>query len=244
MRQGLPPFLFCSQLDRDSSTPLVAFLLISVPIDVFFILSAFNTANFSTTIAFLLMILTSFVALIAFKVMGKHEEPLSFDKNPGLKGLGIGVLLGAVVLFVNVVAISVSSLSFLPSPNSILSGINYNSILFVPNYFATAQSSSANILNNAVFEVILTAPGEEGLKAAMLYGMYMLTQNELVSVVFSVGIWASFHVILVGFTGAEVLLAFISGLIWYGGWKYTGSLLTAIVSHGVYDASIAILAGL
>ena len=75
------------------------------------------------------------------------------------------------------------------------------------------------------FRLILTAPGEEGLKAAMLYGMYIVTKSEAVSVGFSTAIWASFHTILVGFTLPEVALAFMSGLIWYGGWKYTGSLL-------------------
>ena len=228
----------------DNTVPLVAFLLISVPIDTLFVLVGFNSpAQEATTLAFLMMIYGSLIALVAMRVYGgADEEPIPFDKNPGFNGIGLGILLGVVVLIINIVAISlISGLSLLPSGFGGLVGINYNSILFVPNFFSTAQVGQTSLIDNAVFEVILTAPGEEGLKAAMLYGMFMLTGSELFSVLFSVGIWASFHVILVGFSLPEVGLAFASGLVWYLSWKKTGSLLAPIAAHGSYDSLIVIL---
>ena len=218
--------------------------MISVPIDTLFVLVGFNSpAQEATTLAFLMMIYGSLIALVAMRVYGgADEEPIPFDKNPGFNGIGLGILLGVVVLIINIVAISlISGLSLLPSGFGGLVGINYNSILFVPNFFSTAQVGQTSLIDNAVFEVILTAPGEEGLKAAMLYGMFMLTGSELFSVLFSVGIWASFHVILVGFSLPEVGLAFASGLVWYLSWKKTGSLLAPIAAHGSYDSLIVIL---
>ena len=231
----------------DNTIPLVAFLLISVPIDTLFVLVGFNTpAQEATTVAFLMMIYGSLIALVAMRVYGgADEEPIPFDKNPGFNGIGLGILLGVVVLIINIAASSlISGLSLFPSGFGGLVGINYNSILFVPNFFSTTQVGPTSLLDNAVFEVILTAPGEEGLKAAMLYGMFMLTGSEVFSIVFAVGIWASFHVILVGFSLPEVALAFISGMIWYVGWKKTGSLLTSVASHGLYDSMIVLLAGI
>ena len=234
-------------LTRDSPAPLVAFLLISVGLDTFFVLLGFNTSNESTTIAYLMMIYGSFIALLFLKVFlgaGEDEEPLAFDKNPGWNGVLIALFLGFVVLIINVAVVSFASLSFLPSGIGTLHGINYNSLLFVPQFFATARVGGQSVLDNAVFQMILTAPGEEGLKAAMLYGMYIVTKSEAVSVGFSTAIWASFHTILVGFTLPEVALAFMSGLIWYGGWKYTGSLLVPFIAHGEYDAAIVGLSGI
>ncbi len=238
--------ILVSGFDAESPVPLVAFLLISVPIDTFFVLVGFNTSNEATTAAFLFMIYGSLIALIAFRLYGgADEEPLPFDRNPGLKGLGLGLVLGLVVLLMNIIASIELSASLLPSGGfSGLSGINYNSILFVPQFFSSAQVGPSSIFDNAIFEVILTAPGEEGLKAAMLYGMYMLSGSEVLSIVFSVGIWASFHVILVGFTPIEVVLAFISGLIWYVGWWKTGSILSSVVSHGAYDSLIVLLSSI
>lgn len=230
--------------DEESSAPLVAFLLISVGLDTFFVLLGFNTSNEGTTIAFLSMIYGSFIALLFLKVYGDagdDEEPLAFDQNPGWRGFFIGILLGMVVLILNIVVVSIFSLSLLPTGFAGLQGIHYNSVLFVPQFFSTAQVGQQSILDNSVFEIILTAPGEEGLKAALLYGMFLATKSELVSVAFSDLIWASFHTILVSFTWPEVLLAAISGAIWYGGWKATNSILTPILSHGAYDALIVAL---
>ncbi len=213
--------------DEDSPVPLVAFLLISVGLDTFFVLLGFNTSNESTTIAYLTMIFGSLIALLFLKVFlgaSEDEEPLAFDKNPGWNGILLALFLGFVVLIINVAVVSFASLSFVPSGLGSLQGINYNSLLFVPKFFSVAQAGQQSILDNAVFQLILTAPGEEGLKAAMLYGMYIVTKSEAVSVGFSTAIWASFHTILVGFTLPEVVLAFVSGLIWYGGWNYTGTL--------------------
>ena len=233
-----------SDADEDSSVPLVAFLLISVGIDTFFVLLGFNSSNESTTIAFLMMIYGSFIGLIFMRVYfgaGEDEEPLAFDKNPGWNGAIIGILLGLIVLIFNAAVSSFGNLSLVPHGIATLEGIHYNSILFVPQFFSTSQVGQQSLLDNAVFEVILTAVGEEGLKASMLYGMYILTKSEAVSVGFSVGVWASFHTILVGFTLPEVVLAFVSGLVWYGGWKYTGSLLVPVLSHGTYDSAIVLL---
>jgi membrane protease YdiL (CAAX protease family) len=232
--------------DEDSPVPLVAFLLISVGLDTFFVLLGFNTSNESTTIAYLMMIYGSFIALLFLKVFlgaSEDEEPLAFDKNPGWNGILLALFLGFVVLIINVAVVSFASLSFVPSGIGTLQGIDYNSLLFVPKFFSVAQAGQQSVLDNAVFQLILTAPGEEGLKAAMLYGMYIVTKSEAISVGFSTAIWASFHTILVGFTLPEVALAFMSGLIWYGGWRYTGSLLVPIISHGCYDASIVALSG-
>ena len=240
----IPAIRMAFEVDEESSVPLVAFLLISIGMDTFFVLLGFNTSNEATTIAFLMMIYGSFIALLFLKVYGgagEDEEPLAFDQNPGWRGFFIGILLGVVVLIINMVAVSFASLSLLPHDLGGLQGINYNSMLFVPQFFSTAQVGQQSILDNSVFEIILTAPGEEGLKAAMLYGMFLLTKSEIVSVGFSTAIWASFHTILVGFTLFEVVLAFISGIIWYGGWKLTNSLLTPIISHGLYDSAIIML---
>lgn len=236
-----------SDIDEDNPIPLVAFLLIASGIDTFFILVGFNTSAEATTIAFMLMFAISLIGLIAMKLYlgGDDEEPIPFDKNPGLKGIALGLFLGVVILLINIVAVSlVSGLSLLPSGFGPLTGINYNSILFVPQFFSSAQVGQSSILDNAVFQVILTAPGEEGLKAAMLYGMYMLTHSEALSVSFAVGIWAAFHIILVQFSLYEVGLAILSGVIMYAGWRYTGSILTPILSHGAYDGMIAIFAGI
>ena len=237
-------FVLSSGLDEDSPVPLVAFLLISAGLDTFFVLLGFNTSNEATTVAYLLMIGVSMIALLFMVVLlgvPQDEEPLPFANNPGWKGVLIGLFLGLVVLIINTAAVSFASLSFIPHATT-LQGINYNSLLFVPQFFSTAQvGATQSVLDNAVFQIILTAPGEEGLKAAMLYGMYLVTKSELVSVGFSTAIWASFHTILVGFTLPEVALAFMSGIIWYGGWKYTGSLLVPVISHGAYDSSIVLL---
>lgn len=230
--------------DEDNAVPLVAFLLISVGLDTFFVLLGFNSSNEETTIAFLTMVYGSMIALLFMVVLlgvPDDEEPLPFLNNPGWKGIGLGVLLGFVVLLVNAGATSFGHLSLIPSGLNVFKGIQYNSILFVPQFFSTAQVGSQSVLDNTVFELFLTATGEEGLKAALLYGMYLATKRESISVGFSVGLWASFHTILVGFSWAEVGLAFVSGLIWYGGWKKTGSLLTAVTSHFVYDGSIVVL---
>jgi len=240
-------FILSSSLDEDSPAPLVAFALISVGLDTFFVLLGFNTTDEATTIAYLLMIYGSFIALlflVVFLGASEDEEPLAFTNNPGWSGVLIGMFLGLVVLIINAAVVSFASLSFLPSGIGTLHGINYNSLLFVPQFFATARVGGQSVLDNAVFQIILTAPGEEGLKAAMLYGMYIVTKSEAVSVGFSTAIWASFHTILVGFTLTEVALAFMSGLIWYGGWKYTGSLLIPFIAHGEYDAAIVGLSGI
>ena len=240
-------FILSSSLDEDSPVPLVAFLLISVGLDTFFVLLGFNTSNESTTVAYLLMIAMSLIGLlflVVFLGAAEDEEPLPFTNNPGWNGVLIGLFLGFAVLIMNVAVVSFSSFSFIPSGIGTLQGIRADSILFVPQFFSTVQTGGQSVLDNAVFQIILTAPGEEGLKAAMLYGMYIVTKSEAVSVGFSTAIWASFHTILGGFTLTEVALAFMSGLIWYGGWKYTGSLLVPIISHGIYDSSIVALSGI
>ena len=168
--------------DEDSPVPLVAFLLISVGLDTFFVLLGFNTSNESTTIAYLTMIFGSLIALLFLKVFlgaSEDEEPLAFDKNPGWNGILLALFLGFVVLIINVAVVSFASLSFVPSGLGSLQGINYNSLLFVPKFFSVAQAGQQSILDNAVFQLILTAPGEEGLKAAMLYGMYIVTKSEV-----------------------------------------------------------------
>ncbi len=230
--------------DEDNAVPLVAFLLISVGLDTFFVLLGFNSSNEETTIAFLMMVYGSMIALLFLVVVlgvPEDEEPLPFLNNPGWKGAGLGVLLGFVVLMINVLATSLGHLSLLPSGLGVFKGIQYNSMLFVPQFFSTAQVGVQSVLDNTVFELFLTATGEEGLKAALLYGMYLVSKSEAISVGFSVGVWAGFHTILVHFSWQEVLLAFFSGLIWYGGWKKTGSLLSAILSHFSYDGSIVVL---
>lgn len=234
--------ILASNEDEDSAVPLVAFLLISVGIDTFFVLVGFGTPNEATTQAYLSMIYGSMIALAFFAFyMGDDIEPLPFAKNPGLKGIAIAIILGFVILFLNIVATSLLSLSLFPSGFGVLQGIHYNSILFVPKFFSTAQVGSTSTLDNMVFELILTAPGEEGLKAALLYGMYLATGNEIISVVFSTAVWASFHTILVNFSWVEVLLAFGSGLVMYASWKMSGSILSPIIVHACFNDSIIAL---
>ena len=156
-------FVLSSGLDEDSPVPLVAFLLISVGLDTFFVLLGFNTSNEATTIAYLMMIYGSFIALLFLKVFlgaGEDEEPLAFDKNPGWNGILIALYLGFVVLIINVAVVSFASMSFIPSGVGSLQGINYNSVLFVPQFLSTAQAGQQSVLDNAVFQLILTAPGK------------------------------------------------------------------------------------
>jgi membrane protease YdiL (CAAX protease family) len=224
---------------EDNAVPLVAFLLISVGIDTFFVLVGFGTPNEATTQAYLAMIYGSMIALLFLAFyFGDDIEPLPFAKNPGMKWIAIAVVVGFVILLLNIVATSLLSLNLFPSGFGVLEGVHYNSILFVPKFFSANQTGSTSTLDNMVFEIMLTAPGEEGLKAALLYGMYIATRSEAISVVFSTAVWASFHTILVNFTWIEVALAFASGIIMYASWKKSGSILVPIIEHGVYDASI------
>ncbi len=228
--------------DEDSAAPLVAFMLIGTGIDAIYLLISFNSSNEETVVAFMLMFIMGMVGLLALQFYyGNDIEPLPFAKNPGLKGIALAATLGGVVLVLNIVAVSVFSLNLLPSTYGALQGIQTNSILFVPKFFSTAQVGSTSTLDNIVFQVILTAPGEEVLKAAMLYGFYIATKSQLLSVGLSIGIWASMHVILVHFSWIEVALAFGSGLIFWASWKKTGSILGAIIPHGIYDGVIAAL---
>lgn len=234
--------------DSNNSKALVAFLLISVPIDTLFLLTAYNTENEATVVAFSIMMLASFLSLVVLRSLDKtdDDEPISFTASLGWIGAGIGIGVGLLTLVINVFAGAFFSAEIFRATATHtfdgIKGIAYNSVIFVPQFFSTAEiGRTSSAIYNSVFELMMTAGAEEGLKAAMLYGFYLLTGNQVVSVVSSVGIWAGFHTILVGFTLPEVGLAFLSGVIWYVAWHKTGSLLTPILAHGTYDASIVIL---
>lgn len=194
------------------------------------------------------MFLTAIVGLVMlYELDGPQEQPVDFYKDAGWKGVVLGIGLGLIVLLANVVvsALNLLSTSHPLLNNSLLTAVSYNSFLFVPKYFGTTTGQNYPIVSNMTFEYILTAPGEEALKAAMMYGFFLKWKSANGSIFASIAIWASFHTILVNFTPIEVAAAMGSGLAWYYlGWRVTQNLLTPILAHGTYDASIVLLGAL
>ncbi len=246
-------FLLISKPDpndmENNGRDYIAFFLISLPFIIFFILVSFISLNTDTVYAYAFMIIFGIVGLLLMRFYDKVEEPIYFDKNAGWYGVGVGIVLGLIVFVVNA---AIYKFGLLPSSGgySVIPFVPFKfvqagSSVAVPQFFALSQLPSLSefgYISNGAFEFILTAPAEELIKAALFYGLYMKWQNEPFAMGMSVFVWATFHAILVGFTLPEIMLAFLSGLIFYVGWKYTGSILTAIYAHGLYDALIIILA--
>lgn len=236
--------------DDESHAPIIGFLGIGLGINTLFILLAFNTATESTINAFLWMFYGGAIALTLMQVFyGEDIEPLPFANNPGIGGILIGLFLGLVILAFAIIMTSVFQLDLLPSGYAGFQGAQYNSVLFVPKFFSSVQVGQFSTIDNVAFQIMLTAPGEEMLKASMLYGFYLLAGQvdqlsesaEIFAIVTSTAIWASFHMVLVHFSIGEVILAFVSGLIMFIGWKATGSIFGAIIPHAVYNSVITII---
>jgi len=231
--------------DRDESTGgLVTWMLVSAVVDIILILLSLAEGTEDTAFAFLIMGLIAFVPLMLLRLEAKKpiSQPVYFEKELTWWDLVIGFLTGELVLAANIIAVSYDLLSgkFDMVPQNVLPSVAYNSILYVPQFF-TIPSTFFNVIINSVSQYVFTAWGEELMKAAAIYGLYRLTKNAPVSIAVAIGTWAGAHTILAGFSLFEVMLAAFSGIAFFFAWALTGNLITAILAHGTYNASITIL---
>jgi len=219
-------------------------MLVSAVVDILLILLSLAEGTEDTAFAFLIMGLIAFVPLMLLRFEAKKpiSEPVYFEKQLSWWDLLIGFLTGELVLAANIIAVSYDLLSgkFDLVPSNVLPSVAYNSILYVPQFF-TIPSAFFNVIINSVSQYVFTAWGEELMKAAAIYGLYRLTKNGPVSVAVAIGVWAGAHTILAGFSLFEVMLAAFSGVAFFFAWALTGNLITAILAHGTYNASITIL---
>lgn len=223
-------------------------------IDTIFLLLTYETSNQTMVDTFVIMALFSWIVILGFGYFfGDDIEPLPFLSSPGIIGVVIGIVLGLALLLMNILVVSIFSFNLLPSGDFGTKGIPYNSMIFVPQFFSTAGAGNFSTLDNVISDFTLVGIAEEGMKAMMLYTFYYLITSKIeiedvkafaFSVVISIGVWASAHTILVHFSPPEVGLAFASGVIMFIAWYYTGSLITAVIVHSVYDGMISLVSGL
>jgi len=217
---------------------LVAYVTLSVFPISYFLLSTYNTPLFSNTLAFSIMLATSLLALLAVKMympeIGEEGEISDFDENLTLNSLVVALMVGFGVLALAglIARLPTQTLIYVPKPNV--------------EVFSIGPISSV-VVGNILYQFTLVAPAEECLKTAGIYALHSrlgeVQFGEAISVALPVALWAVFHTILAGFTPLLVATAFAAGLVFYAGQRYTGSILTAILAHAIYNGAVVALSG-
>lgn len=220
---------------------LIAYVALSAFPISFFTLSTYGTAQFSYTIAFAIMFTVSILALLFIKFyipdVGEGEDSTVADFDENLRGysLLVSVLVAAATLAMVSLLIRIpeQTVLFIPKPDVALP-------------FSVAAVTSETV-GNVLYQFTLVAPAEESLKVAGIYALWSRfagwEYGEAPAVAVPVGLWAAFHTILAGFTPWMVIIAFAAGIIFYAGMRLTGSILTAILAHAIYNSSIILLGG-
>jgi len=218
---------------------LVAYFTLSAFPVSFFLLSTFNTTLFGNTIAFSMMLAISLLTLLAVKIytpdIGEEGEGIAdFDENLTGHSLLIAFLIGVGTLALAALMLQVPKQSLL-----------YISKPHIP-LFAIGPISP-QLVGDILYQFTLVSPAEETLKLAGIYALHgrmgETPYSEAFSVSIPVALWATFHSILAGFTPILMIIAFIAGILFYLGQRFTGSLLTPILAHGVFNSTIILLGG-
>lgn len=227
--------------------PLLAFLLIGVPIGVYFLLTNITPSPLNSVLFFEILI-ASLAPLLILAILQNTDHALDIgpieldDLGLDVYDVGLGLGLGFLTLIFNVVVVQ-----FTIFPNSLTLTAGFLSSLYVPQFFSVSGTALFNVISNAALDIFLVAPGEEGLKASQSFGLYMIPELNsdfsekiwgAISIIIAVAVWASYHTILAGFSWYEVVLAFVSGMIWVIGWIVSKSLLVPILSHALYDSLV------
>lgn len=234
---------------------LLAFVLISVPFSVFFLLGVLSPTLQNSTFFFTIVLGLGLPVLLILWLLQYLDQsgkidfeigPLLLNQNPGALGLLFGVGLGFITFIFNVAAFQFAS------PQILLPQVAKNlAIIYTPQLLSSVGSVSYPVLSNVTFDFILVGPAEESLKAAMMFGIYMLVPLAPVAYLgagIAIFFWAAFHSIVAGFGLFAIVMAFISGSIWFGGWAIAqhlgededkgGSILIPILAHGTYDSLV------
>lgn len=193
---------------------------------IHYLLKTKGTAAETTTWFYVLVWMISLIMLLWIQVYcGRPDGTLDYDENLSRKH--VAWLVGGVVAVV-----LTSSL--------LVSGVARNA-LYVPQLNVETSSSLTVMLDSVLYNFVLVAPAEETMKVMGIMALYHKTRNEALSVVTSIGVWATLHGYF-AYVGAFMPLltacAFISGIILYYVMKQTGSILNAIIAHAVYNGIV------
>jgi len=121
------------------------------------------------------------------------------------------------------------------------------SAIYVPrpgSLLSMGQQSTAALVDDLLYNVVLVAPAEESMKLVGILALYRRTKNTPVSVAAPTGFWAVLHSYQ-AYQGTLmpilVLSAFISGLILFLVLKYTRSLLNAQIAHAGFNSIVVLM---
>jgi len=209
---------------------LPAFVAIDAFFIYFFLLRSFPTQqDFNTAIVFGLGYAVSIIAVLYIR---SHGISVKFEQNLTPKGakitLGLAAVLAAAIAFSSR---QIFSVVFLPR-GSVLSGVPSN-------------------VSDAIYNFMLVAPSEEFLVLALLMALIYVgrrggTLSFLQDPYVAAGVarlgWASLHSILAyGNNLQAIMIAAAMGFAFTVVMFYTGSVLSAIILHGTWNATLLLL---
>ena len=216
------------------SRDLIIFNVLVGLVGVHFLLKTSGTYLWNMTLVYLTMWIMSLILLLWLRFYGgERGDVVDYDEN--LERAHLPIIAGAVAAMVIVSSVLVSSFT--------------QSALYVPRpglALNLGQLSTASLVDDLLYNVVLVAPAEESLKLVGILALYRRTQNAPISVAAPVGFWAVLHCYQ-AYTGPSmpilVVSAFVSGIILFLVLKYTRSLLNTQIAHAGFN-SIVILASL
>jgi len=203
---------------------------------IHFLLKTKGTVLEGATWFYAMMWIISLIMLIFMQLYyGQPTQENVTDYDENLRRGHLPWLFGGVAAIVIVSSVIVAGFTrsslYVPRPGAVLSA---------------APLSASAMVDDLLYNFVLVAPAEETMKLMGIMALYQKTRNELVSVTVPVGIWAVLHGYFAYVGSLQLVLifsAFISGLILYAVMRQTGSLLNAVLAHGIYN-SLVILSSL
>ena len=202
----------------------IYFAFIIYPV-FYFLLATYNTASYYITLGFAVMLPLGFAVLVALKSWHSPltDEPVAFDRNLTAYGLGLSFALGAFPALILILANKMGSFQV------------FQTCLYIPKSGVVLGAMPG--LGDALYQFSLVAPAEETFKVVGIYAPYSRFQDERIAVL-PIAIWALLHTVLAGFTVPMVFFALFIGGLWYWLLRETGSLVSCILAHGVYNSLI------
>jgi len=227
------PCIFLLEISvLSESRDLIIFNVLVGLAGVHFLLKTQGTYLEKPTWLFILIWLISLILLLWLRMYhGERDDIVDYDEN--LKRDHLPLIFGAVAAIVIVSSVLVSSFTrsaiYVPRPSSLLS---------------MGQQSTAALVDDLLYNVVLVAPAEESMKLVGILALYRRTKNTPVSVAAPIGFWAVLHSYQ-AYQGTLmpilVLSAFISGLILFLVLKYTRSLLNAQIAHAGFNSIVVLM---
>jgi len=234
------------------------FLVLSVPIVTYYILSYWgDPLGSKTVVAFVLMSVMSWLALREMRDYYRIPNGFAIDYDEDLdrRGLGLCALTTLAIFLVSIVFSGLLGGQQIAGKSGVelLVFLAMNAVLYVPQalrlgIFETATSVFNQLLNEAVWQTFIVSAGEELLKLSSIVGItfrfqksaspFLRSHYRELGALIPISVWAFLHAMIAYSNVYMTLAAFIAGCLLFWLLLRVKSIVGVILSHSGYNTLI------